>query len=144
MYPKQCYIKFNFSFFRCHNMGFPCERARHRSKEKSKQSLNRSSLNEIEDNYRIKESLGDKIEGKAHIYETFFTTTTPDLQNIGNVVVSRFSKLLGLNLCHKSATTTNNSHYLVRQSLCLYAASSVILALCYLTTPVASDTPHPM
>lgn len=46
-------------------------------------------------------------------------------------------------------TTTNqtrpatSSHYLVRHSLCLYAASSVILALCYLTIPtVASDTPH--
>ncbi|XP_062543548.1 glutamate-gated chloride channel isoform X5 [Armigeres subalbatus] len=47
-----------------------------------------------------------------------------------------------------STTTTTTarptcSHYLVRHSLCLYAASSVILALCYLTIPtVASDTPH--
>lgn len=126
-------------------MGFPCERARHKSKEKSKHTLNRSNSNEIEENYHIKGSLDDKIDGKPHIYETFFTTTTtPDFNHIGNVVVSRFSQLLGLNLCHKSTTTTNNSHYLVRQSLCLYAASSVILALCYLTTPVASDTPHPM
>ncbi|XP_065074641.1 glutamate-gated chloride channel isoform X19 [Ochlerotatus camptorhynchus] len=50
-----------------------------------------------------------------------------------------------------SSTTTRttarptSSHYLVRHSLCLYAASSVILALCYLTIPtVASDTPHTM
>lgn len=48
-----------------------------------------------------------------------------------------------------SAATTSarptSSHYLVRHSLCLYAASSVILALCYLTIPtVASDTPHTM
>nr|XP_029722223.1 glutamate-gated chloride channel-like isoform X26 [Aedes albopictus] len=52
-----------------------------------------------------------------------------------------------------TATTTTttavarptSSHYLVRHSLCLYAASSVILALCYLTIPtVASDTPHTM
>ncbi|XP_053686663.1 uncharacterized protein LOC128736209 [Sabethes cyaneus] len=49
-----------------------------------------------------------------------------------------------------TATTTtttrpSNSHYLVRHSLCLYAASSVILALCYLTIPtVASDAPHTM
>lgn len=49
-----------------------------------------------------------------------------------------------------STTTTTSarptsSHYLVRHSLCLYAASSVILALCYLTIPtVASDTPHTM
>ncbi|XP_055607862.1 uncharacterized protein LOC129755407 isoform X18 [Uranotaenia lowii] len=42
-------------------------------------------------------------------------------------------------------TTTTSSHYLVRHSLCLYAASSVLLALCYLTIPtVASETPHPM
>ncbi|XP_055627499.1 glutamate-gated chloride channel isoform X25 [Toxorhynchites rutilus septentrionalis] len=50
-----------------------------------------------------------------------------------------------------SVTTTTttikpaSSHYLVRHSLCLYAASSVILALCYLTIPtVASETPHTM
>ncbi|XP_049296286.1 gamma-aminobutyric acid receptor subunit alpha-4 isoform X4 [Anopheles funestus] len=37
------------------------------------------------------------------------------------------------------------SHHLVRHSLCLYAASSVLLALCYLTIPtVASDTAHPI
>lgn len=45
-----------------------------------------------------------------------------------------------------AASTTTNSHYVLRQSLCLYAASSVILALCYLTSPAtaAADTPHPM
>ncbi|XP_050073821.1 glutamate-gated chloride channel isoform X12 [Anopheles maculipalpis] len=38
-----------------------------------------------------------------------------------------------------------SSHHLVRHSLCLYAASSVLLALCYLTIPtVASDTAHPI
>lgn len=126
-------------------MGFPCEKARQKSKEKSKiQTQIRSKPNDIDDNYHIKETIENKINGKPHIHETFFTTTTPDLNHIGNVVISRFSQLLGLNLCHKSTTTTNNSHYLVRQSLCLYAASSVILALCYLTTPVASESPHPM
>ncbi|KAJ6644484.1 Glutamate-gated chloride channel, partial [Pseudolycoriella hygida] len=125
-------------------MGYPCERARHKSKDKSKVPQKRLKPNEIDDNYHLKESIENKINGKPHICETFFTTTTPDLNNIGNVVVSRFSQLLGLNICHKSTAATNNSHYLVRQSLCLYAASSVILALCYLTTPVASDTPHPI
>lgn len=45
-----------------------------------------------------------------------------------------------------AASTTTNSHYVLRQSLCLYAASSVILALCYLTSPATAtaDTPHPM
>lgn len=44
-----------------------------------------------------------------------------------------------------TTTTATSSNYLVRHSLCLYAASSVILALCYLTIPtVASDTPHTM
>ncbi|XP_035913746.1 glutamate-gated chloride channel isoform X25 [Anopheles stephensi] len=39
----------------------------------------------------------------------------------------------------------STSHHLVRHSLCLYAASSVLLALCYLTIPtVASDTAHPI
>jgi hypothetical protein len=43
---------------------------------------------------------------------------------------------------HNTATTSSNishSHYLVRQSICLYAASSVILALCYLTTTVSAS-----
>nr|XP_040241608.2 glutamate-gated chloride channel isoform X12 [Anopheles coluzzii] len=46
-----------------------------------------------------------------------------------------------------SPTTSRpaSSHHLVRHSLCLYAASSVLLALCYLTIPtVASDTAHPI
>lgn len=39
----------------------------------------------------------------------------------------------------------HNSCGLVKHSLCLYAASSIIIALCYLTTPiVAYDTVHPM
>ncbi|XP_038115374.1 glutamate-gated chloride channel isoform X29 [Culex quinquefasciatus] len=47
------------------------------------------------------------------------------------------------NTATTSTATATSSHYLVRHSLCLYAASSVILALCYLTIPtVASDTPH--
>ncbi|XP_053674547.1 gamma-aminobutyric acid receptor subunit alpha-4 [Anopheles nili] len=44
-----------------------------------------------------------------------------------------------------AAAATTSSHHLVRHSLCLYAASSVLLALCYLTIPtVASDTAHPI
>lgn len=45
----------------------------------------------------------------------------------------------------QSVAKPTSSHHLVRHSLCLYAASSVLLALCYLTIPtVASDTAHPM
>uniref|UniRef100_A0A182QGX1 Neurotransmitter-gated ion-channel ligand-binding domain-containing protein n=1 Tax=Anopheles farauti TaxID=69004 RepID=A0A182QGX1_9DIPT len=44
-----------------------------------------------------------------------------------------------------AASRPATSHHLVRHSLCLYAASSVLLALCYLTIPtVASDTAHPI
>lgn len=51
--------------------------------------------------------------------------------------------------CTDTTSSSSNvtcSHYIVRQSICLYAASSVILALCYLTTPVsASDAAsHPV
>ncbi|KAG4066898.1 hypothetical protein HA402_009000 [Bradysia odoriphaga] len=137
-------VQFVKASMRCHNMGFPCERARQKSKEKLKLTQSQSKIDELDDNYHIKETIANKIKVKPHIHETFFTTTTPDLQNIGNVVVSRFSQLLGFNCCHKPTTATTNRHHLVRQSLCLYAASSVILALCYLTTPVASDTPHPI
>lgn len=39
-----------------------------------------------------------------------------------------------------SSSNLSCSHYIVRQSICLYAASSVILALCYLTTPTSAST----
>lgn len=39
-----------------------------------------------------------------------------------------------------SSSNVSCSHYVVRQSVCLYAASSVILALCYLTTPTSAST----
>lgn len=40
-----------------------------------------------------------------------------------------------------SSSSNNVSHsHLVRQSICFYAASSVILALCYLTTPTSAST----
>ncbi|KAG5677228.1 hypothetical protein PVAND_007004 [Polypedilum vanderplanki] len=39
-----------------------------------------------------------------------------------------------------SSSNLSHSHYLVRQSICLYAASSVILALCYFTTPTSAST----
>lgn len=54
------------------------------------------------------------------------------------------------NAPHTSSPSSSNlshSHYLVRQSICLYAASSVILALCYLATPssASAETPsHPV
>jgi hypothetical protein len=38
------------------------------------------------------------------------------------------------------SSNLSHSHYLIRQSICLYAASSVILALCYLTTPTSAST----
>lgn len=39
-----------------------------------------------------------------------------------------------------STLSLTNSHYYIRQSICLYAASSVILALCYLVTPSTAAT----
>lgn len=50
-------------------------------------------------------------------------------------------------LATSSSSNISNSHYLVRQSIRFYAASSVILALCYLTTPISAsiDSPsHPV
>lgn len=44
-----------------------------------------------------------------------------------------------------SSSNLSCSHYIVRQSICLYAASSVILALCYLTTPTSAEAAsHPV
>lgn len=41
------------------------------------------------------------------------------------------------------SSNLSHSHYLVRQSICLYAASSVILALCYLATPSSATAESP-
>lgn len=47
----------------------------------------------------------------------------------------------GSNTLVTSSSSNNVSHsHLVRQSICFYAASSVILALCYLTTPTSAST----
>lgn len=44
-----------------------------------------------------------------------------------------------------STSVTSHSQYLVRQSLCLYAASSFILVLCYFaTSAAAAEVVHPM
>lgn len=48
---------------------------------------------------------------------------------------------------YSSSSNLTHSHHLVRQSICLYAASSVILALCYLATPSSASaeaTTHSM
>lgn len=42
-----------------------------------------------------------------------------------------------------SISNLSHSHYLVRQSICLYAASSVILALCYFATPSSAAPENP-
>lgn len=51
-------------------------------------------------------------------------------------------KLLAVKAPHTYSSSSNltQSHHLVRQSICLYAASSVILALCYLATPSSATT----
>jgi len=42
-----------------------------------------------------------------------------------------------------SNLSSSYSSFLVRQSICLYAASSVILALCYFATPSSAAEAHP-
>lgn len=80
------------------------------------------------------------------------TTTDNSCCSRHVAILSRLTQLIcNFPLSYKSgstasaaagSTTTTYSHNLVRHSLCLYAASSVLLALCYLTTPAASETNH--
>lgn len=44
---------------------------------------------------------------------------------------------------YSSSSNLTHGHHIVRQSICLYAASSVILALCYLATPSSATTEAP-
>ncbi|GAB0090316.1 Neurotransmitter-gated ion-channel ligand-binding domain [Sergentomyia squamirostris] len=65
--------------------------------------------------------------------------TSPD---VAQAIAAKLSQLMHFSIARASYTS---SHCLVRHSLCLYAASSFILALCYLATPTAaSDTAHPI
>lgn len=123
-------------------MGFPCERARHKNKNLYKQREQKITANSnCQQNIGLTTS-AIKLNGVQHIFDTF--QSTQDFHTIGNVVISRLSQLINYKRSSKSAAAST-SNYLVRQSLCLYAASSVILVLCYLTTPASAvDVPHPM
>lgn len=62
---------------------------------------------------------------------------------------SKSSNIITNNTTTTSTSPSSSHHHnscgLVKHSLCLYAASSIIIALCYLTTPiVAYDAVHPM
>ncbi|XP_059615743.1 glutamate-gated chloride channel isoform X2 [Phlebotomus argentipes] len=62
--------------------------------------------------------------------------------DVAHAIATKLSQLMNFSIARASYTS---SHCLVRHSLCLYAASSFILALCYLATPTAaSDTAHPI
>ncbi|XP_055537184.1 glutamate-gated chloride channel isoform X19 [Wyeomyia smithii] len=73
------------------------------------------------------------------------TTKTGASMTTGTIGATTTTTTTSTTTTTTTTTKPSNSHYLVRHSLCLYAASSVILALCYLTIPtVASDAPHTM
>ncbi|XP_055706920.1 glutamate-gated chloride channel isoform X4 [Phlebotomus papatasi] len=62
--------------------------------------------------------------------------------DVAHAIATKLSQLMNFSIARASYTS---SHCLVRHSLCFYAASSFILALCYLATPTAaSDTAHPI
>ncbi|XP_055687791.1 glutamate-gated chloride channel isoform X4 [Lutzomyia longipalpis] len=72
-----------------------------------------------------------------NIFERVFTSA-----DVAQAIAGKLSQLMTFSIARASYTS---SHCLVRHSLCLYAASSFILALCYLATPTAaSDSAHPI
>lgn len=152
-------------------MGVSCERARRKAKQRDKreqhqqnkqkkqQQQQQHQYHQTGDTLRISANSILSKDGNNGNYVTDNDNTigtynniyrcplkpVPHFHNISNVVISRLSQLISFNLSHKSTrtSTATNSHCAVRHSLCLYAASSVILALCYLTTlAAASDTNH--
>lgn len=131
-------------------MGVPCERSRHKTKQKHKK-LETTNYEQLK-NYL---NFGNKINENDNFYRatatnttttttTSSTTTTKSIEEIRNVITEKLSQLIRFSISNGNKATITGSHYLVRHSLCFYAASSVILALCYLTTPVASEATHPM
>lgn len=130
-------------------MGVSCERSRHRTKQKHKK-LEQTNYEQLK-NYL---NFGNKISQNDNFYRatatnttmptTTATTTTKSIEEIRNVITEKLSQLIRFSISNGNKATITGSHYLVRHSLCFYAASSVILALCYLTSPVASEATHPM
>ncbi|CAO1353675.1 unnamed protein product [Diamesa serratosioi] len=91
-------------------------------------------------NCKSKDSETDgKSSNKLHVINNSTYSTSPS---------SKFSTISASNSSTVVTTSTiSHSLHLLRHSLCFYAASSVILALCYLTTPSAAAAPevaHPI
>lgn len=128
-------------------MGVPCDRSRHKTKQKHKK-LEETNYEQLK-NYL---NFGNKINQNDNFYRatatntttTTTTSSTKSIEEIRNVITEKLSQLIRFSISNGNKATITGSHYLVRHSLCFYAASSVILALCYLTTPVASEATHPM
>lgn len=82
-----------------------------------------------------------KSQATASTTTNTITTTTTHNATISNNNYNNNNNLNNLNNNNNSNTNSNNKYtttVFCRQSLCFYAASSVILALCYFTTPSAA------
>ncbi|KAL7046813.1 hypothetical protein ACKWTF_002718 [Chironomus riparius] len=101
------------------------------NEEQELSSLSASSLAYRED--QRTESLRKNIRTSSTSARAQCTlATTPSIKATGSTNTT-------------SSSNISCSHYIVRQSICLYAASSVILALCYLTTPTSAEAAsHPV
>lgn len=151
-------------------MGFPCERVRHKIKHRENNNCTQWS-DDIDDRLQAKantDQSNDKTNERLYTYRHHDHSTASDTVNqcrypqkpIGHGIVKRITQLISFNPGHQgstptasaatttttaSTTVTSHSQHLVRQSLCLYAASSFILALCYFTTSAAAaEAVHPM
>lgn len=151
-------------------MGFPCERVRHKIKYRENNNCIRWS-DDIDDHLQAKINTDQSNTRNERLYmyhhhdhPTANDTVSPNRcpqKPIGHGFVKRITQLISFNPGHQgstpsatettaasttaSTTVTSHSQYLVRQSLCLYAASSFILVLCYFaTSATAAEAVHPM
>ena len=76
----------------------------------------------------------DKKEEKENLT---LLTCKDSLQHIRT---KNLTKNVGVRKSTLASSSSSNNHYLVRQSIRFYAASSVILALCYLITPISASS----
>jgi hypothetical protein len=108
----------------------------------SSTTLSSKSLSLKRNTVTLESGASIATKNESHRHNTIESPQAPS--DVTSTTV--YSTTGNINLTTASTSSHhNNSFGLVKHSLCFYAASSVIIALCYLTTPIAAyDSVHPI
>lgn len=99
-------------------------------------NINNKNQNKIEYEYRSRSGGGSRSSSK---YRIGSSDSGSDGGNKSNMIKTIYKS-------HNNRSIITSSQYFIRQSVCLYAASGFLIALCFMVIPAAAsiDSLHPM